>query len=244
MKTTEESVQKNAIRNAFLLKRKKIAKIDNETFLKKKENLLIFLTQLLKSISSENIKDMSIGGYRSLQGEVPLEEFYRSLAYTCSFPKVNTKAVNTKAVNTKAVNTKASSKTSPETKPPIELAFYKVSKEALTSFNLNNLKYWSKSDLGVFEPNLAKESFSPKVLLIPGIAFDKNFMRLGFGGGFYDKFLKNYLGIKIGISFSDYIFEKQLPAEDHDIAMDFIVTDNCILQKTNSLKTNSLKIKE
>lgn len=208
METTKEFVQKNAIRSSFLLKRKKIAEINKKNFLKKEENLVVFLTQLLKSIASENIKDMSIGAYRSLKGEVPLEGFCKSLPYSCSFPKVSKKGLN----------------------------FYRVSKEFLTSFNVNNLKYWSKSDLGVLEPKLAEESFIPKVLLIPGVAFDKNFMRLGFGGGFYDKFLKNYLGLKVGISFSDYIIEEQLPTESHDVAMDFIVTDKCVLQKVNSLK--------
>ncbi len=209
MKTTEQAVQKNIIRSSFLLKRKKIAKADGDkNFITKKENLIVFLNQLLTNINSKNINNMSIGGYRSLKGEVPLEGFYKSLPYSCGFPKVDKNVLN----------------------------FHNTSKESLTDDNINNLKYWSKSNLGIFEPKLKKESFIPKLLLIPGVAFDKNFMRLGFGGGFYDKFLKNYLGIKIGISFSDYIFKDRLPKESHDIAMDFIVTDKCILQNTNSLK--------
>ncbi|MBE8163212.1 MAG: 5-formyltetrahydrofolate cyclo-ligase [Bdellovibrionaceae bacterium] len=208
MQTTEETVQKQAMRKAFLLKRKGVAPIYNSDFLKKENCVIGFLTQLLQSISQDNGKDFSIGAYRSLNGEVPLKGLFSTLPYPCSFPKVQDGGLH----------------------------FYSADKEALHTTNLQNKKYWVKSNLGVWEPQCSKESLTPKVLLIPGVAFDKNFMRLGFGGGFYDKFLKNYKGIKIGISFSDYVLEEPLPSENHDVAMDFLVTDKCILQKVNSLK--------
>lgn len=207
MQTTEPTVQKSVIRDFFLQSRQKAVKGSVKAFLEKEKSLTALLAQLIKSISANGRSKLSIGAYRSLKGEVALEDFCISLGFSCCFPKL--------------VEGK--------------IYFYPVPSKALINTNLKNSKYWSKSNLGFFEPvsNDLSLDIIPKILLIPGLAFDKNFMRLGFGGGFYDKFLQDYKGIKIGISFSEAISVKNLPFEDHDVAMDFIVTDECILQKIN-----------
>jgi 5-formyltetrahydrofolate cyclo-ligase len=61
------------------------------------------------------------------------------------------------------------------------------------------------------------------VILVPGIAFDLRGHRLGRGKGFYDRLLENFRGLKIGIAFDEQIV-KHIPAEGHDVKMDFILT--------------------
>lgn len=60
--------------------------------------------------------------------------------------------------------------------------------------------------------------------IIPGLAFDKMQMRIGYGKGHYDKFLvelkKCY---SIGIGFKEQFYEKLLPIDKHDIALDEII---------------------
>ncbi|MEI7640277.1 MAG: 5-formyltetrahydrofolate cyclo-ligase [bacterium] len=71
------------------------------------------------------------------------------------------------------------------------------------------------------------------MVIVPGIAFDLTGHRLGFGRGYYDKFLKQVSKktIKIGLAFSQQVVAS-LPAEKHDIKMDYIITDkNIISQK-------------
>jgi len=65
----------------------------------------------------------------------------------------------------------------------------------------------------------------PDMMIIPGIAFTLEGLRLGQGGGYYDKYLKNYNGKKIGICFSEQVLS-DLPYEEHDIRMDYLISES------------------
>lgn len=75
-------------------------------------------------------------------------------------------------------------------------------------------------------PELPPEKFD--IIFVPGLAFDLNKGRIGYGGGFYDRVLKNIQTLKVGIAFSFQIFEK-LPLEFHDQKMDMIITEKNII---------------
>ncbi|KUO96000.1 5-formyltetrahydrofolate cyclo-ligase [Ferroacidibacillus organovorans] len=64
------------------------------------------------------------------------------------------------------------------------------------------------------------------LLLIPGLAFTLCGIRLGYGGGFYDRYLANTSrqAVKVGVAFDGQIVQ-ELPTELHDIRMDHLVTD-------------------
>ncbi|HAR62153.1 MAG TPA: 5-formyltetrahydrofolate cyclo-ligase [Candidatus Margulisbacteria bacterium] len=77
--------------------------------------------------------------------------------------------------------------------------------------------------------NLNADSINDiQITIVPGIAFDKQGHRVGFGKGFYDRILHNYHGIKIGLAYSFQIVD-QLKSGSHDIPMDFIVTEKEII---------------
>lgn len=63
---------------------------------------------------------------------------------------------------------------------------------------------------------------------IPGVAFDLKKGRIGYGGGFYDRVLRNTQAFKIGVAFSFQIFE-ELPLEDHDQKVDIVITEKEII---------------
>ena len=66
-------------------------------------------------------------------------------------------------------------------------------------------------------------------VIVPGIAFDRNFNRVGFGCGYYDRFLsKHPYSIKVGICFQNQMCDK-INAEDTDIPMNVIITDEEII---------------
>lgn len=79
----------------------------------------------------------------------------------------------------------------------------------------------------------------PEIIIVPGVAFDKEFNRMGYGKGFYDRYLadKGKNALKIGICY-DIQLLKKIPNEENDIQMDIIVTEKEIWKK----KKDSLNI--
>ena len=85
------------------------------------------------------------------------------------------------------------------------------------------------NEFGMLEPCLKKKSLVPNVMLIPLLAFDSNNNRLGYGKGFYDKFLNKFLKNKkkkttIGVAFSFQKYNK-LPVSNFDVKLDYILTE-------------------
>lgn len=80
----------------------------------------------------------------------------------------------------------------------------------------------------------ALEPKKPEAILVPGMGFDSLGGRLGRGKGYFDKFLENYKGLKVGICYQEQILEK-VPMDKHDIKMDIVLTDKHIYEKGNVL---------
>lgn len=88
-----------------------------------------------------------------------------------------------------------------------------------------------KGGFSVDEPQNAvlAEKTEIDAVIVPGIAFDKRGTRIGFGKGCYDMFLKDMRTVKIGFCYDFQICE-QIPSDMHDIKMDFIITENEIIE--------------
>ena len=80
----------------------------------------------------------------------------------------------------------------------------------------------------ILEPDTSKcrllEDFSDSVCVVPALSFDPEGYRLGFGGGYYDRFLSTYKGISAGICYGSFV-KWELPREQFDVAVDLLVTD-------------------
>lgn len=62
------------------------------------------------------------------------------------------------------------------------------------------------------------------VLIVPGLAFSKNHYRVGYGGGFYDRFLKGFNGTSIAVAMPPQLFEApSWTPEDFDVLIDKII---------------------
>ena len=90
------------------------------------------------------------------------------------------------------------------------------------------MKKFNQSNITFIEKDyISKKIRYPNILLIPLVAFDKNLNRVGYGGGFYDRYipkLKKKKIITIGIAYS---FQKvvKIPINNYDIKLDFVVTE-------------------
>ena len=105
----------------------------------------------------------------------------------------------------------------PKIKKNSQMDFFKWSKKDLLSIN----------NYGIPEP-VSNKIVYPNILLVPLVAFDKHLNRIGYGGGFYDRYLKKVKKIKnivtIGLAYSFQKVQK-IPVNKYDIKLDFIVTN-------------------
>ena len=84
---------------------------------------------------------------------------------------------------------------------------------------------------GIPEP-ISKKKIYPDILLVPLVAFDNDLNRLGYGGGFYDRYLKKIKNKKkivtIGIGFAFQKIQK-IPTNKHDMKLDYIITEKNLI---------------
>ena len=84
---------------------------------------------------------------------------------------------------------------------------------------------------GIAEPIPAKKIY-PDIIFVPLVAYDDHLNRLGYGGGFYDRYLEKIAKIKkilkIGLAFS-YQELKKIPINKHDKKLDLIITEKKII---------------
>ena len=98
---------------------------------------------------------------------------------------------------------------------------------------------WNERDIllvnkfGIPEPLYTQQNYLPDVVLVPLLAFDANKNRLGYGKGFYDKFLNEYIKwqkdiLTVGVAFS---FQKHhnLPVKSNDFKLDCIITEKGLI---------------
>ncbi len=91
-----------------------------------------------------------------------------------------------------------------------------------------------KNKIGISEPvfdeNKIAVSDSKTLIAVPGLAFDKEGGRVGYGGGYYDKYLsENEYLAAVGLCFSVQIAD-ELPKDEHDVNVDFVVTEKGVVQ--------------
>ena len=97
------------------------------------------------------------------------------------------------------------------------LIFIKVDKDTI----------YEKSSMSIEEPIYDKEKVyngNIDLIIVPGLGFDNNYNRIGYGKGYYDRFLRNNDVMKIGVCFSKQI-RKSIPANKEDITMDLVIHD-------------------
>ncbi|WP_416232334.1 5-formyltetrahydrofolate cyclo-ligase [Clostridium kluyveri] len=98
--------------------------------------------------------------------------------------------------------------------------------EAVRIYDFNELKEGAYKILEPQNTNLKVKETSIDICYIPGLAFDKNGGRVGYGGGYYDRFLKKLRidSKKIGLAYSFQILDK-VPMGKYDVCMDGVISN-------------------
>ncbi len=104
--------------------------------------------------------------------------------------------------------------------------------EAISFYRVRSPQELQPRYAGILEPDpkhhpLANINFL-NLIVVPGVAFDKQGNRLGFGGGYYDRLLEKFKGCKIALAF-DFQVAAELPKTPKDQQVDIIVTEERII---------------
>ena len=109
------------------------------------------------------------------------------------------------------------------------VAVPKVSGDDLIFYEIHSYGDLQPGYFGIPEPVDCKELQDPAPLVIvPGVAFDRRGSRIGYGKGFYDRFLKTRpLSSRIAIAYEMQLVDR-IPAEEHDIRQEILITEKQI----------------
>ena len=102
----------------------------------------------------------------------------------------------------------------------------RVIEKNINFYKINSLEELKLSKHKILEPisDIEYKFSLNSVCIVPGLLFDKLGNRLGYGGGYYDRFLSNNNIYKIGVCFSEFLIDK-LDTLEHDIKMDEVITE-------------------
>lgn len=116
----------------------------------------------------------------------------------------------------------------------------KVREENMDFYKISSYKQLEKGAYGILEP-VSEDMYvnnnydKPKdIIIMPGLIFDSDGNRLGYGGGYYDRYLFKHKNLyKAAICFDFQIIDNNIIfAEPHDVKPDIIITDKRIIYVT------------
>lgn len=175
-----------------------------------KQSLRLQLKDIRKNIENRADKDKKIADniFKLIENKRDI------LIYINAFTEVNTLNLCKKLLE-QNVNVYA-----PKCMNDNDMIFYKIEK-------LSDLQ---KGKYGILEPseNLPIFHLKEKLFcLVPGLGFDLKGNRIGYGKGYYDKFLSENNLLSVGVCYSEQI-TKSIPTTKHDQKLNFIITDKFV----------------
>lgn len=133
-----------------------------------------------------------------------------------------------------------------------KVAVPKVVGTDMIFYRIESLSQLVEGYKGILEPDTERAEVIPgsdvsvaknTILFVPGCAFDEAGGRMGYGGGFYDRFMERYSeAMRVALAYEEQ-FVPEVPREAHDKRVDVIVTETRILQvlKTRDKENESLE---
>lgn len=129
-----------------------------------------------------------------------------------------------------------------ETRPLMNYAFQKgitmavprvIDKGVMSFFRISSFKDLEEGNFKVFEPITGLEEMKPtnnSIVIVPGVAFGQDLSRVGYGGGYYDRYLSQFNVTKIALAYSCQLVN-HIDVKEHDVPMDYIITEEKIISK-------------
>lgn len=98
----------------------------------------------------------------------------------------------------------------------------------MEAFEFSDITCLKQSKMGILEPETKKKVLPDKIdlIIVPGCAFNDEGYRIGYGGGFYDRYLKSTNAVTCGLFYED--LKCDFTPNETDIPLDFIITEKNI----------------
>jgi len=114
-----------------------------------------------------------------------------------------------------------------------KVAVPKICADEMRFYYIQNFADLNEGFRGILEPNILAPATKENALIImPGAVFDIYRNRIGYGRGFYDRFLSNYkFSHTIALAFSNQIVS-QIPTQSHDWKPEIVITEEKIYDDT------------
>ena len=111
-----------------------------------------------------------------------------------------------------------------------KVAAPKVERDEIAFYEIGSIRECRPGAFGILEPASYKAPADEKgLILLPGLAFDMSGNRLGYGGGFYDKYLKSHPDYPCAALAFELQILDEVPHEEHDKTVDYIITPERII---------------
>ena len=112
----------------------------------------------------------------------------------------------------------------------------------MTYHSVKSLDELEIDSYGIAEPPATNPMYDPSVVgaavcFVPGLVYDKAGYRLGYGKGFYDRYLSGFSGCTIGVVYSDYILPT-VPRGRFDVTVDILLTEKGVRVTKDAKKTH------
>jgi len=119
----------------------------------------------------------------------------------------------------------------------IFVPFYSKKHNGWDLCEFQNWHELEKGPLGILQPKNPRVTSVDIVdlAILPGLAFSKDGVRLGYGRGVFDKLLFRSKALKVGLAYDFQVVDK-LPWEKHDLVMNIVVTEKRVIRITPKLK--------
>jgi 5-formyltetrahydrofolate cyclo-ligase len=113
----------------------------------------------------------------------------------------------------------------PKITDSMTIEFFKIIEDSFEKISFRKGRY------GIFEPSISTDTIDKiDMLIIPGIAFDLNGNRIGYGKGYYDRFLSSKKSkYNIGLAYEIQVLNN-IPNNELDVPVDIIVTEKRIIR--------------
>ena len=122
----------------------------------------------------------------------------------------------------------------------IIIPYTDMKNKVMYGIEINTLDGLKKNKFGILEPTDGSEIFNKEdidLIIMPGVAFDRSGNRVGYGGGYYDKFLSEINSDipTIALAYDVQILE-EVPSEQHDIKVGMVITEKETIKCLKSKK--------